>query len=146
MALPIIVTILAFAGLSVMYKVQQVRKCEAWVFLGALYMVGAVSSVVGLVGQKAGLHAPLGVCVMGAAAGAAGVVCVSCLLRALRLGGNLSLVNIISMMSISIPIVFAMCFLGEKLNLLRALGLALFVVFVVLINEPAKVKGEEGAS
>jgi uncharacterized membrane protein len=86
------------------------------------------------------------VCVMGAAAGAAGVVCMSCLLHALKLGGSLSLVNIISMMSISVPIVFAMCSLGEKLTPLRALGLALFIVFVVLINEPAKARSEEEAS
>ena len=140
MALPIMITILAFAGLSIMYKVQQVKKCESWVFLGALYIVGAVSSVVALAGHRTGAHAPIGVCVMGATAGAAGVVCVMFFFRALRLGGKLSLVNIISMMSISVPIIFAMCFLGEKMNLLRALGLALFVLFVVLINEPAKAK------
>lgn len=144
MAFAIIVTIFAFAGLTVMYKVQQVKKCESWVFLGGLYVVGAASSALGMVGHR--LHAPVGVYIMGAAAGAAGVVCVICFLRALKLGGKLSFVNVISQMSLCIPILYVVCFLGEKLNPLRIAGLALFVVFVLLINEPTKAKGNEELS
>jgi uncharacterized membrane protein len=145
MAPYLIVTILAFASLNVMYKVSHVRKCESWVFLGGLYAVGAASSAFGLVSQKTGFHIPAVIWVMGIGAGAMGVTCLLCLLRALKLGGKLSLVTVISQMSLSVPILYAMLVMGEKLTAMRVVGLLLFVVFVILLNEPAGAKSEEAS-
>lgn len=82
---------------------------------------------------------------MGVGAGAVGIISLLCFLRALKLGGSLSLVNTIVQMSLCVPIVYAVCFLREELTPMRVLGLALFVVFVVLLNGPAKPDSKEEA-
>lgn len=142
--LSISITVLAFAALSTLYKVSQATKCESWVFLGGLYVVGAVSSSLALAGHAKSLHFPLVVWLMGIGAGLAGMTSLLCFLRGLKLGGSLSLVNTIVQMSLCVPIVYGACFLGDKLTLMRGVGLALFVVFVVLLNEPVK-PGKEDA-
>lgn len=66
-----------------------------------------------------------------------------CLLRALKCGGKLSIVSVIGKLSLTVPILFSMVFLGEKLSLLRMIGLGLFVLFVVLLQEPARAEQKE---
>jgi len=139
------ITILAFAALSTAYKVSQVAKCESWVFLAGLYTIGALSGTIALAGHARSLQFPLSVWMMGAGAGLVGIVSLLCFLRALKLGGSLSLVNTVVQMSLCVPIVYAVCFLREELSTLRVVGLALFVVFVVLLNEPAKPSSKEEA-
>jgi uncharacterized membrane protein len=139
------ITILAFAALSTAYKVSQVTRCESWVFLAGLYTIGALSGTIALAGHTRSLQFPLSVWMMGAGAGLVGISSVLCFLRAMKLGGSLSLVNTIMQMSLCVPIIYAVCFLGERLTLMRVIGLALFVVFVMLLNEPAKPAGKEEA-
>lgn len=136
MIISITLAALGYTGLMAMYKVAKVAKCEYSVFLGGLFGIGAVSSGLGIAAAGSNLQAPLFVWLMGTAAGVLGVLTIVCLFRALGLGGNLALVNVFTSLSIVVPIVFALLFLGENLNLLRAAGLGLFVLFVVLINEP----------
>lgn len=142
--LSISITILAFAALSTAYKVSQVTKCESWVFLGGLYVVGAISSTIALAGHAGSLLFPLSVWLMSSGAAVAGMFSMFCFLGALKLGGSLSLVNTIMLMSLCVPIIYSVCFLGEKLTLMRLIGLALFVVFVVLLNGPGKPAVKEG--
>jgi len=137
------ITILAFAAVSTSYKVSQVRKCESWVFLGGLYTLGALSAGITFASQVHNLHFPVSIWVMGLGSGALGLSSLLCFLRALKMGGSLSLANIIVQMSLCVPIIYAVCFLGEKLTVMRVVGLALFVVFLVLLNEPAKPSKEE---
>lgn len=139
------ITILAFAALSSAYKLSQVLKCESWVYMSGLYVVGAASGCLALVGKAGSLDFPLSVWIMGVGAGVLGIGSLLCFLRAMKLGGSLSLVNTIVQVSLCVPIVYAVCFLGEKLTVMRVAGLALFVVFLILLNEPAKPKGEETA-
>lgn len=137
------ITVLAFAALSTVYKVSQVKKCESWVFLGGLYVVGATSSCIALAGHARAFHFPVSVWLMGAGAGLVGMLSLLCFLRAMRAGGSLSLVNTIVQMSLCVPIVYAALFLGQKLTSMRVIGLALFVVFVVLLNGSAKPAKED---
>lgn|GEM_PF-1770084 len=137
------VTIIALAALSTMYKVSQIRKCESWVFLGSLYTIGAIAGVAGWLKMGAGFTILPKVLLMGFAMGAVSMSCLVCLLKALGTGGKLSLVTIISKTGISIPIIFAVIFQGERMSHARVVGLLLFVVFLVLVSEPRKVENKE---
>ncbi len=139
------ITVLSFAALSSAYKLSQVLKCESWVYMSGLYAVGAASGCIALVGKEGSLDVPLSVWIMGAGGGVLGISSLLCFLRAMKLGGSLSLVNTIVQVSLCVPIVYSVCFLGEKLTALRVAGLVLFVVFLLLLNEPAKPKDEEVA-
>ena len=144
--LNMILTILAFAGINIMYKISQLRKCESWVFLSSMYAVACVSSVIVLFSKNDGLEMPGKVLAMGVGTGLASALCTISVLRALKVGGKLSLVTVVAKLSLSVPVVYSMLFLGEKMTRLRIIGLALFVIFVILLQEPEKAVKKEAPS
>lgn len=128
--------IVCFSGLSLLNKIAERRQCETAAYVGAMNAIACVFSLV-MLQTKAGSGAvPGAVLALGVGGGIISVLCLTCVLAALRSGGPLTIVITLGNLSILIPIVFSMVFFGEKLTLQRLLGLVLFAVFVALLNWP----------
>ena len=140
-ALRIAVAIVAFSALSALYKVSQVRKSSVMAFSGGLYTVAFILSLVWVVSSHE-RSVPTGIVGMACLAGVFSILAVVCVLKSLGFGGKLPVVTVIVGLSILIPVAFSTAFLGEKLTLMRGVGVAMFVVFLALLNEPVK----EGSS
>lgn len=138
----IVLTIVCFVALSVFYKISQERGCDVAMFTCFLYLIGAGAMLLSLARGGGGSGVPQSLWVLATATGLASILGLVCLLQALKRGGNLGVVNALMNLSVLIPIVCGFVFLGEKLTVSKAAGIACFIVFVVLLN----ARKEEAAS
>ena len=141
-ALRIAVAILAFSALSALYKVSQVRGSSVLAFSSGLYTAAFLLSLFSVISSHGKSGVPAGIAGMACLAGVLSVLTVVCVLKSLGLGGKLPVVTIIVSLSVLVPVAFSTVFLREELTLMRGIGVAMFVVFLVLLNEPVK----EGSS
>ncbi len=140
LVLIIVMAILSFSLLSIIGKVAQMRGCNTAAFVGIMNAVGALISVAGIVAAGVAWK-PQGlkmVALLGVAGGAAGVIGFASVLAAYRRNGNLAIVSTLVNLSLLIPIVFSVIFMGETLTATRVVGLGLFVVFVALLHDPVR--------
>lgn len=127
---------LCFTVLSIFTKLVEQKKLEFFTYTGFLFATACVPGFV--ISHKHLTGLPLQVVILGAIGGVFAAGTLILFLKSLKLGGPMTVVNTLIMLSIVVPVLYSTLFLGEKLNLLRGMGLGLFVVFLALMGTSGK--------
>ena len=131
------ITITCFTILSVFYKLSERKNCNTVSFSAWLFTAAALTSLATLLKHDQVVMdraiSPW-LLLMAVSSGVCAITCIGCLIKALRTGSSLSVANIFLNVSILIPILFSLFFLGEEPSLTTVLGILCFIVFVYLLN------------
>lgn len=130
--------ILSLSSFILIVNKSQLDRCNLFAFTGAVFFTGFLLSIMSAIFNK-GIHTvPPILAALAVVAGVASVSSFLFQLAAINSGGRLSVINIIGNLSTLIPIIYSITVFHEKVGITKYIGIALFIVFIFLLNYRGK--------